>query len=97
LNKTWTSVSRRLHPIELRCRLLSWAVLTDDLPAALSAPDGLTLAGIGLSIMPAKFVQILRFRAFRRELICELFEPKNVLPDAVERGGVRFYQYLKNR
>jgi hypothetical protein len=50
-----------------------------------------------LSIMPAKFVQILRFRAFRRELICELFEPKNLLPDAVDRGGVRFYQYLNNR
>jgi hypothetical protein len=50
-----------------------------------------------LSIMPAKFVQIVRFLTFRRELICELFEPKNVLPDAVERGGVRFYQYLNNR
>jgi hypothetical protein len=50
-----------------------------------------------LSIMPAKFVQILRFRAFRRELICELFEPKNLLSDAVDRGGVRFYHIPQNR
>jgi hypothetical protein len=47
--------------------------------------------------MPAIFVQILRFLTFRRELICELFEPKNLLPDAVDRGGVRFYHIPQNR
>jgi hypothetical protein len=50
-----------------------------------------------LSIMPAKFVQILRFSALWRELIYELFEPKNLLPGAVQRGEVRFYRNLKNR
>jgi hypothetical protein len=50
-----------------------------------------------LSIMPAKFVQILRFPALRRDLIYELFEPKNLLPGAVQQGGARFYRNLNNR
>jgi len=51
----------------------------------------------GLSSLPVIFDDFLRFSALWRELICELFEPKNLLPGAMQQGGVRFYHIPQNR